>query len=118
MALLKFGDYAVVWGNAVNINNTITKGKGTNVTTFSVQYGKDGDTKLYQNCIAWADLSKKYFNRLDKGDLILVIGRLVKDDYWSERNGKDEYKLVVEYGHVQELFDSGDIEDELDLNDI
>ena len=41
-----------------------------------------------------------------------------KDDYWSERNGKDEYKITVEWANVQEQFDGDDVDEELDLNDI
>ena len=117
MALLKIGNYALCWGLAANIKNTITK-TGKSVTQFSIQYGKEGETKLYQNCTAWNDLSRKYLNRLDKGDYLLVVGRLDKDDYWSERNGKDEFKLNVEWANVQDSFDSDDVDEELDLNDI
>lgn len=117
MALLKIGDYAICWGNAANIKNQITK-SGKAVTSFSIQYGKDGDNKLFQNCNAWGNMSRKYLNRLDKHDSLIVVGRLEKDDYWSERNGKDEYKLIVEWANVQEQFDGDDVDEELDLNDI
>jgi single-stranded DNA-binding protein len=117
MALINLGEYALCWGGAVNIKNSIMK-TGKSVTQFSIQYGKDGDTKLYQNCTAWNDLSRKYLNRLDKGDLVLVVGRMEKDDYWSERNGKDEYKLNVEWASVQDSFDSDDVDEELDLSDL
>lgn len=117
MALLKFGDYAICWGNAANVKNQITK-SGKSVTSFSVVYGRDGDNKLFQNCNAWGNLSRKYLNRLDKNDILIVAGRLEKDDYWSERNGKDEYKIIVEWANVQEQFDGDDVDEELDLNDI
>lgn len=117
MGLLKFGNSAICWGAATNIKNQITK-TGKSVTAFSIQYGKDGDNKLYQNCNAWGDLSRKYLNRLDRGDYVLVIGRMEKDDYWSEKKGVDEYKLIVEFANVQDLFDGDDVDEELDLNDI
>lgn len=109
--------HAECWGNAANIKTQITK-TGKSVTTFSIQYGKNGDNKLYQNCVAWGDLSRKFLNRLEKGDLVAVKGFIEKDDYWSERKGTDEYKIIVEIAYVQELYDSDDIDEELDLNDI
>lgn len=117
MGLLVFKNYAICWGSAANIKNALTK-TGKSVTSFSIQYGKEGDNKLYQNCNAWGDLSRKYLNRLDRGDTVLVIGRMEKDDYWSEKNGTDEFKLIVEWANVQEQFDGDDVDEELDLNDI
>lgn len=111
------GIHADCYGNATNIKNQITK-SGKSVTSFSIQYGRNGDTKLFQNCVAWGNLSRKYLNRLDKGDVVCVKGYMEKDDYWSERNDKDEYKLVVEWANVQDQFDGDDVDEELDLNDI
>ena len=116
MGLLIFKNYALCWGSATNIKTQITK-SGKSVTAFSIQYGKDGDNKLYQNCNAWGDLSRKYLNRLDRGDTVLAIGRMEKDDYWSEKKGTDEFKLIVEWANVQEQFDGDDVDEELDLND-
>lgn len=116
MGLLIFKNYALCWGGATNIKNQITK-SGKSVTSFSIQYGKEGENKLYQNCNAWGDLSRKYLNRLDRGDTVLVIGRMEKDDYWSEKKGSDEFKLIVEWANVQEQFDGDDVDEELDLND-
>ena len=116
--LIPFGAYALCLGKAANIQNKYTTGKNIPYTTFSIMYEKDGEEKLYQNCVAWGDLSKKYLNRLDKGDTVLVFGTLDKDNYWSERNGKDEYKLTVAFAAVQELFNGDDVDEELDLSDL
>lgn len=116
--LVPFGVYALCLGQAANVKTGYTKGKNKPYTSFSIMYEKDGDEKLYQNCVAWGDLSKKYLNRLDKGDTVLVFGTLEKDDYWSERNGTDEYKLTVSFAAVQELFNDDDVDEDLDLSDL
>lgn len=121
MALFTFdtftGKYAICWGNAVNIKNSITK-TGKHVTSFSINYGKVGSDNLFQNCTAWNDISRLYLNRLDKGDMVIVVGRMEKDDYWSERNGTDEYRLTVEWANVQEQFSNDDVDEELDLSEL
>lgn len=120
--LLKLNDdYAVVMGTAAKISTKNVGSKGTSITNFSVMYHYDKETeeRQYLNCIAWKDLSSKYLNRLDKGDMVLCIGRMEKDDYWSERNGKDEFKMTVEFAQVQTLYeDSFDVDEELDLSKI
>ena len=116
MGLMRVGDTAFCWGSATNIKNQVTK-TGKPVTSFSIQYGRDGDNKLYLNCNAWGNLSGKYLNRLERGDIIMVAGRMEKDDFWSEKKGVDEYKLIVEWAKDQDLFDGDDVDEELDLTD-
>lgn len=111
-------DYAIVIGNATNVVSKTVGSKNTPISTFSVQYGydKESETNLYLNCTAWKDLSSKYLNRLDRGDTILCIGKLEKDEYWSERNHKDEFRMIVEFAQVQTQFeDTFEDSDDFDL---
>lgn len=114
-------DYAIVIGAAANVKSQAVGKKNTPITTFSVQYAYDKETEKgeYLNCVAWKDLSSNYLNRLDRGDMILCIGKLERDEYWSERNQKDEFKMTVEFAQVQQMFeDSFDSDEDLDLANI
>lgn len=117
MALIINGNDAVCWGFATNIKTTITR-SGRSVTQFSVQYGKEDEEKLYQNCVAWNDLSRCYLNRLDRGDYLIVCGRLERNKYWSEKKGHDEFDIIVEWANVQDKFDGDDVDEEIDLSDL
>lgn len=105
MGLIRSGKWAIVWGQATNIKNRYTK-KGKEFTTFSVAYDKDeNDKSIYMNCNAWQKLSSDYVCRFEKGDNVVIFGTMIKDDYWSERNGKDEWKMNAEIAVAQTYFE-------------
>ena len=114
-------DHAVVIGSATNIVSKRVGQKNRPITTFSVaySYNRETDEKQYLNCTAWNDLSDKYLNRLDRGDIVMCFGTLEKDEYWSERNKKDEFRLIVEFAMVQPMFeDSFETGDDIDLSEL
>lgn len=77
-----------------------TVGKNeTPVCTFLLQSDskKDGSKKTYDNfsvCV-WGDDSA-YASQLEKGDEIYIVGECKRDEYWSNRNGKDEFTINAE----------------------
>ena len=124
MGLITQGDYAIIWGKATNIKNDKTKNKGVPFTSFSIAYdkvkGEEGeeDKYLYFNALAWTDISKKYLNRLERGDIVFVTGKLEKDTYWSEKHGQDEFKLIVDFAATQSYFEDDDSFDDFDLSSV
>lgn len=39
----------------------------------------------------------KMMTEFDKGTVLLVLGNMVRDDYWSDRNKKDVYKIEAQF---------------------
>lgn len=64
------------------------KGDRNNDTTVSMTTGFDDE--LAKQLIEWP-----------KGTRLLVCGALQKSDYWTQRNGRDSFELVVEFVHDQ-----------------
>lgn len=56
----------------------------------SVIYSVTALSPLADNLIAWP-----------KGTVLLIAGNLVRDEYWSKRNGTDVFKIMAEFVHDQ-----------------
>jgi len=58
---------------------------------------KTGQTKNYEsfNVSVWGD-DAVYASQLEKNDKIFIIGECKKDEYWSNRNGKDEFSITAD----------------------
>lgn len=58
---------------------------------------KNGQTKNYEsfNVSVWGD-DAVYASQLEKNDKIFIIGECKKDEYWSNRNGKDEFSIAAD----------------------
>lgn len=69
------------------------KGDRSRDTTVSMTTGFDSD--LAQQLIEWP-----------KGTRLLVAGALQKSDYWTQRNGRESFELVVEFVHDQHDYNS------------
>ena len=61
----------------VNVD-TINKGTDKEYESYSVQ--------------AWDGLAAA-MSTLEKGDNVFFVGEIVKDEYWTQRNKKDEYRI-------------------------
>lgn len=63
------------------------------------EFKKPDGTKerKWQNCECWFDMAKQ-FSGLERGDTLIVAGRLKKDDYWTEhgKTGETVYLLVCD----------------------
>ncbi len=75
---------------------------GNTLTSFFVNSdatgkGKDKQYESYK-INAWGEWSD-YANMLEKGDIILVEGECVRDDYYSKKNNSEEFMI-----NVQEMF--------------
>ena len=64
------------------------KGTRNDATAVSMTTGLDSD--LAKQLIEWP-----------KGTRLMVFGALHKSDYWTQRNGKESFELVVEFVHDQ-----------------
>lgn len=110
MGIIKDGSSVIVWGQAVNVKNRYTK-KGKEYTTFAVSYDKEeGENvkSLYINCTAWGNLASKFANRLERGDSIVVLGKM---GYWTGTEGGQHENVTADYIASQMAF-SDDYEEE------
>ena len=98
------GAYVTVWGQTGEPKTTKTA-TGKTVTSFSIAYDYDRDAEetKYIKCTAWQKLAEQYASLLDKHDPVRVWGIVKKDNYWSERNQKDEFYIQVEQLSAQEF---------------
>jgi single-stranded DNA-binding protein len=97
----RFGKYlATGVGKITTDPQYKTVGKNeTPVCTFLLQSDtkKSGNVKEYDNfsvCV-WGDDSA-YASQLEKGDEIYIVGECKRDDYWSNRNNKEEFQINAE----------------------
>ena len=77
-----------------------TVGKNnTQVCTFLLQADqqKNGQTKSFDSysVSVWGD-DAVYASQLEKNDRIFIVGECKKDEYWSQRNGTDEFNITAE----------------------
>lgn len=73
---------------------------GKEITKFTIQYGYESSgggrrNGLLLNCDAW-ELMGEFAAALEKGDTVLTAGKFERDEYWSNKNGNDSYKLTCE----------------------
>ena len=54
--------------------------------TLAVDYSKEETTFI--NCVAFNDRANLVFNRLDKGDQIIVVGKLHQNNYTTQDGSK------------------------------
>lgn len=97
----KFGKFIATGVGKITTDPSFkTVGKNdTNVCTFLLQSDtqKNGQTKTYDSysVSVWGD-DAVYASQLEKGDEIFIVGECKKDEYWSKRNGKDEFGITSE----------------------
>lgn len=69
------------------------------VCTFLLQSDaqKNGTTKSFDSFSVnvWGD-DAVYASQLEKGDDIFIVGECKKDEYWSNRNNKEEFSITAE----------------------
>ena len=105
MGVLKSKDLIMCWGTIAQDARSRTLPSGKIVTNFGIRYdyetGPDGrNTGIFLNCDAWGDIGR-YCAGLERGDRVLVCGKLIYDDYRSKKESKEIYKINVEFVNVQ-----------------
>lgn len=109
-------NHTVLVGNLTAVPENRVTETGKRVTTFtvavngSVRKDKGGGEVLFMPCVAFdslADIAGKY---LEKGDPVLVTGRL-RENKWDQ-DGQKRSRIVLIAGVVQFLKLSGKTEDE------
>lgn len=110
----------IIKGNSALIWGTLSKDapeqpkyfpSGRRVTNFSIAYENrkkadgSGWENTYINCSAWGDLAD-YATCLERGDQVLIAGRLEKDKYQSERKGEEVMMIVCDMIMVQAKLDA------------
>ena len=98
MGYFKQKDCVIFYGTVSgNVRHRVFE-SGKMVTNFGVAYEKtldeNGEKKksvIYVD--AWGKNLASYAACLERGDIVLVAGRLKRDDYMSQKNGTDSYKL-------------------------
>lgn len=93
--------------NVITISGRLTKKpelkqtkNGKNITDFSIAINrgvKDTDGEYitdYVNCRVWNKVAENLCNYQDKGDYIIVQGRLQNDSY-TDKDGKNRYVTYV-----------------------
>lgn len=110
----------IIKGNSVILWGTLARDapeqpryfpSGKRVTNFSISYASQkksdgsGWENQYINCSAWGDLAD-YATCLEKGDLIMLAGRLDKDKYRSEKKGEEVMMIVCDMIVVQGKIDN------------
>ena len=109
MALLKQGETAIAWGYLSKDASFRKFDSGKQVANFSICYGsepgEDGGRRKYKyiGVDAWGLLGL-YASAFEKGDTVLVAGRLEKDEYRSQKKGFDIYKIIADVAIVQPVF--------------
>lgn len=73
--------------------------KGTKLCSFTLLSDKlkSGGVTTFDSYSVqvWGD-DAAYASQFEKNDEIFVIGECKKDEYWSNKNGKDEFRIVAE----------------------
>lgn len=105
MGVLKSKDLIVCWGSVAQDARSRVLPSGKNVTNFGIRYDYETNSEgrnmgLFLNCDAWGDTAR-YCAGLERGDRILVCGKLIYDDYRSKKESKEVYKINVEFVSVQ-----------------
>lgn len=119
MGYLKSGGYMIIWGNVTQDAKFRFFESGKCVANFPVKYdtqdaeGQGRKKGRFIDISAWGETGK-YASGLEKGDTVLVAGRMQKDDYKSQKNGEDVYLLNAEMVLVQPLAAFGEAGDEID----
>lgn len=100
----KVGNNVIVWGTATAPNTKLTK-TGKTVTEFNIVIGKDADQKnIYLKITAWEKLAKQFASFIDKHDALTVIGRVERDDYWTEKNQRETYAITANRIMAQQFY--------------
>lgn len=104
MAYIKQGNYMLLCGKVTKDAVLRTTATGKHVVNLSVKYGQHHDVDGnsvgdYMNISAWGDTALFVGNEdtgVAKGDMVLAIGQLVRDDYRSQKSGEEEFKMNAE----------------------
>lgn len=96
------GSYAAIAiGKLIKDATFKTLSSGKEISKFTIQYGVEAVTTggrrngLLLVCDAWERMAE-FAAALEKGDIVLVAGPYMKDDFWSLKQGKDVYKMNCE----------------------
>lgn len=74
---------------------------GFYVCSDTIGFGKNKEYESYK-INAWDELAN-YANNLDKGDVVYVEGECKRDDYLSEKNGKDEFQITAQILQIADI---------------
>lgn len=66
----------------------VERGKDCSMCTVSMTTGKNGD--LASKLLAWP-----------KKTVLFVAGAMTKSDFWTQKNGKASYELILEFVGIQ-----------------
>ena len=99
------GQSFIVWGAATHDARAYTTSGGKSKTLFSIAYNryKDQDGEKHTDFMdveTWGPLAD-YAAGIEKGDVLLLGGQYVKDEYMSKKKGEERWKLVAEIVLVQ-----------------
>lgn len=91
----------LLWGRVTRDAEMKQSKNGKEYAIVSVQYGKhydeDGNmVRDYMDCSFWGDYAKDVANPdigITKGDLVMIAGMLYKDEYKSEKEGREIYSM-------------------------
>lgn len=105
------GNSAIVWGTLTkdaDYKSGEKNGKHWELVSFSLQYDYDTSTKKskYISCTAFGRVATRFACNLEKGDIVLVCGRLEEDEYRTKKDGKQTFKINAELIFAQTLFDA------------
>lgn len=95
------GNSMIIWGT-VAFDATFRDLKNNNcVCNFLVNYamsqGEKGNRRYVgMNCTAWNDIAR-YCAGLEQGDTVMCCGEVTADSYRSQKSGKDEFLLTVNF---------------------
>lgn len=111
MGYIKQGDAAIMWGYVPFDAKFYEFASGKCKAGFTLTYGNSKDANGHKTpvnvyCEAWGKLAKEYCAGIEKGDNVIVAGYMVKDDWSSEKKGKEVYKLNVSFVSVQQYYDN------------
>ena len=98
---------AILLGRVVRMQDLKTTGSGKNVINFTLvtnQYYKDAaqqwkETAEFHNCTIWGQSAERAAQRLQKGMLVFVEGRMSTSSY--EKNGVKQYSTKVVVHNIQ-----------------
>ena len=101
---LEVGNNVIVWGTAT-APKTKTTQSGKTVTEFQLVVGVDSNQdKIYLKITAWEKLAKQFASFIDKHDALTVIGKVVRDDYWTEKNQRETYAITANRIMAQQFY--------------
>lgn len=107
MGIIQHKGNVIAWGYLGQDAKHKEFDSGKSVTNFSLRYGSEASTdnggrrkNLYIDVDAWNQIGG-YAANFEKGDNVVVFGRMIKDDYKSNKQGHDVFKISADMCLVQ-----------------